>query len=271
LPGTSPDNRNEPLENTRRRIVIPIKGGKKGNAGSSSSSFSFKRTIKGPARQRSILGKIVLVAFALVVIVVLLAAGGGFFWWQHYKTTPAYSLAVLVDAAQRNDMATVQSIIDTDQVVQNFAGEVTEKAASRYGGALGNGAREQIQALTPALLPRIKESVSTALAERVKEISSKADHKPFILVALGLPYLVDVAVTGDSAKATTLVENQTVELQMSRADERWKIVAYRDEALVQRAIDQVIKDLPAVGVSGDKKPAPRQLKGLPRLREPKLN
>jgi hypothetical protein len=104
----------------------------------------------------------------------------------------------------------------------------------------------------------------------VKEISSKADHKPFILVALGLPYLVNIAVTGDSAKATTLVDNQTVELQMSRADDRWKIVAYRDDALVQRAIDQVIKDLPAVGV-GDKKPSAKQMKGLPRLREPKLN
>jgi hypothetical protein len=68
-----------------------------------------------------------------------------------------------------------------------------------------------------------------------------------------------------------VVDNQTVELQMSRAGDRWKIVAYRDEALVQRAIDQVIKDLPAVGVGGNKKPTVKQMKGLPRLREPRIN
>ena len=47
---------------------------------------------------------------------------GAFLWWQHYQTTPAYSLAVLVDAAQRNDMTGVDKIVDTDKIVDNFAG-----------------------------------------------------------------------------------------------------------------------------------------------------
>jgi hypothetical protein len=202
----------------------------------------------------------------LLAVFVLLVAGGIFFWWQHYKTTPSYSLAVLVDAGQRNDLATVQSLVDTDQVVKNFTGEVIDKAASRYGMALGDGGREKIQALAPTLVPRLKESVNAALGARIKEISEKAEHKPFILVALGLPYFVNVDVTGDNAKATVQVKNQAVELDLSRSTDGWKVIGYHDEVLVQRAIDQVIKDLPAVG--GDRKPAapPKATRGLPPLR-----
>jgi hypothetical protein len=108
--------------------------------------------------------------------------------------------------------------------------------------------------------------VNAALGARIKEISEKAEHKPFILVALGLPYFVNVDVTGDNAKATVQVKNQAVELDLSRSTDGWKVIGYHDEVLVQRAIDQVIKDLPAVG--GDRKPAtpPKLIKGLPPLR-----
>lgn len=213
------------------------------------------------------MGKILAILGISAVLVLLLIAGGMFFWWQHYKSTPAYTLALLVDAAQRNDTASVQSIVDTDTIVKNLASEVTDKAASRYGLALGGGAREQIEKMTPTLLPRIKESVNAAIMTRVKEISEKADHKPFILVALGLPYVVNVVVDGD--KATATVSNQPVELDLMRAETGWKIVGYHDDELVQRAIDEIIKDLPAVGAGGERKPTEsRKLKGLPALRIP---
>jgi hypothetical protein len=262
-----PADSNQPAENPRRRIVIPLGSGKKKSRPSVSQTVSQDRTASvAPPAKRSRLVRILGVLALLLVVIVIVVAGGIFFWWQHYKTTPSYSLAVLVDAGQRNDLATVQSLVDTDQVVKNFTGEVIDKAASRYGMALGDGGREKIQALASTFVPRLKESVNAALGARIKEISEKAEHKPFILVALGLPYFVNVDVTGDNAKATVQVRNQAVELDLSRSTDGWKVIGYHDEVLVQRAIDQVIKDLPAVG--GDRKPAPlpKLIKGLPPLR-----
>jgi hypothetical protein len=262
---------NQPNEGSRRRIVIPL-GQKQAGAPAKASvkANGQKRASNSPRRSR--VGKILAVLGITVVAIVLLAAGGIFFWWQHYKTTPAYSLALLVDAAQRDDMATVDTIIDTDKIVDNFAGEVTDKAASRYGMALGPGARQQIEILAPKLLPAIRQNARAALVTRVKEISQQADRKPFIIVALGLPYLVNVEVNGDTAKATAVVQGQQVELDLSRAVDGWKVVAFRDEQLVQRAIDQVIKDLPVIGLGSDNRTtgAPKHSKGMPPLREPKL-
>ncbi len=213
-----------------------------------------------------------VMAISLFAIIIL-TAGGLYFWWQHYTTTPSYSLALLVDAAQRNDMAAVDTIVDTDKVVENFAGEVIDKAVGRYGVALGSGLRPQIEALTPKLLPAIKEGARAALVARVKEISAQANQKPFVLIALGLPYFVKVEVRGDTAQTTAVVRNQQVQLGLARAGNRWKVVAMRDEALVQRSIDQVIKNMPVIGLDNEKKaPEPRRnrriLSGIPDLRLP---
>jgi hypothetical protein len=198
---------------------------------------------------------------------VLFVAGGIFLWWQHYQTTPAYSLAVLVDAAQRNDMATVDTILDTDQIVDNFAGQVTDKAASRYGGALAGLARKQIESLAPQLMPTIRENFRDALVIRVKEISAKGGHKPFIVLAIALPYFMNVAVSGDTAKASALVQDQQVELDLRRAGDSWKVMAVRDDALVQRIIDQVVKELPVIG-QGDQFDIRKRIRKLPPIPRP---
>ena len=155
-----------------------------------------------------------------------------FFWWRHYQTTPAYSLAVLVDAAQRNDMATVDTIADMDKIVDNFAAQVTDKAAGRYGVALSGDMRKQIEALAPKLLPAIRQNVRDAVAARVKEITANSGHQPFIVLAVGLPYFVNVHCRRRRyAKATAVVQDQQVELELARAANGWKVVALRDDAL----------------------------------------
>jgi hypothetical protein len=238
---------------TRRRLVIALDRGQQ---------VPYR---PGPAAPRKRRAAKVLAILGIGVLVVLLGvAVGVFFWWQHYKTTPAYSLALLVDAAQRNDMATVDKIVDTDKIVDNFAAQVTEKAAGRYGAALSATVRKQIEALVPSLLPAIKQSVRDGVAARVKEISeNNAGQKPFIIVALALPYVVNITENGDTAKATAIVHDQRAECDMQRDGDGWKVVAVRDDTLVQRIVDQVIKDLPAIG-QGDEQVIRKSLKNLPR-------
>lgn len=209
------------------------------------------------------MGKILAIIGILLVVVIAAGVLGAFLWWQHYKTTPAYSIALLVDAAQRNDMDAVDKIVDSDKIVDNFATLVSEKAAGRYGAALSNSVRKQIEALVPGLLPAIKQQVRDGVAARVKEISQNADKKPFIVVALGVPYLVNISTEGDKARATAVIRDQQVELDMQRDGDGWKVVAVHDDALLQRIVDEVIKGLPAIG-AGNELDLRKQLKKLPR-------
>ena len=243
-----PADENQSPEGSRRRIVIPLNRQPPGAYAGRVPDAKGSRNPRAPGSPRkSRVVKILSILGIFIVALVLFAAGGIFLWWQHYETTPAYSLALLVDAAQRNDMATMDTIIDTDQIVDNFGGQVKDQAANRYGIALGGVARKQIELLAPRLMPTIRQNLRDALATRVKELSENGGHKPFVVVAIGLPYFVNIAASGDTAKATATVHDQPVELSMQRSGNGWKVVAFKDDALVQRIIDQVVKDLPAIG------------------------
>ena len=236
----------------RRRLVIALDRGKQA---------SYRPGPGAPRKRRA--RKVLAILGIGALVVFLCVAAGAFFWWQHYKTTPAYSLALLVDAAQRNDMATVDKIVDTDKIVDNFAAKVTEKTAGRYGVALSNSMRKQIESRVPSLLSAIRQSVRDGIAARVKEISENAQQKPFIIVAVALPFFVNITENGDTAKATMIIHDSRVEGEMQRDDQAWKLVAVQDDALVQRIVDQVIKDLPAIG-EGDQGVIRKNLKNLRR-------
>ncbi|MBV9211574.1 MAG: DUF2939 domain-containing protein [Acidobacteria bacterium] len=211
------------------------------------------------SRGSKILGVIALVLLGLIVGL----AVGGYFWWQSYKTKPAYSLALLVDAVQRNDTAAFDQIVDTDKIVDNFVPQVTEKAFGRYSSALTAPLRGQIESLIPTLLPGVKQKVHEEVVAQVKELSAKAEGKPFVLVALGLPYAVDIKQENDSAKVGVTLKDRPVTLAMQRNGERWKIVSITDDTLAARIVDSIAKDLPAVGSQLEKEVRKNLKKNLP--------
>jgi BMFP domain-containing protein YqiC len=259
----TPPNDQRP-ESARRRIVVPL-GQPPAGAGARSVPRAATPVIRTARKGR--IGK-VLAILALLFVVVLLAVGvGAFLWWQHYQTTPPYSLALLVDAAQRNDMPAVDLIVDTDKIVDNLAAQVMEKAAGRYGGALSGEVNKTIRARVPALLPVIKQQVRSAVTERVRQLSAKADQKPFVVIALAIPYFVTVTTEGDKASAITSIHDQQVKLDLEHSGTVWKVVAVHDDALVQQLVDQVIKELPAIGPNIDSE-IKKNLRQLPQIRIP---
>jgi hypothetical protein len=187
-----------------------------------------------------------LVGLALVVIILGVALGA-FLWWQNYKTKPAYSLALLVDAVQNNDEATFNELVDTDKVVENFVPQVTEKAIGRYAAALTAPVRKQVEALVPKLLPGVKAQVREEVSKKIKELSARAEGKPFFLIALGMPWVVDVKEDGDTAQVMANLNDRQVELTMVRNESRWKIVAVKDDVMAAQLVDRIVKDLPAIG------------------------
>jgi hypothetical protein len=184
---------------------------------------------------------------AFLIALVILVAAGGYLWWRHYQTTPAYSLALLIDAGQRNDMAALEKHIDDEEIAKNMMASVSEKAAGRYGVALSGSLRSQIDKLLPSLGPRLKQTVHEEVAREIKEFAAQSTSKPFIVVALAVPTMATITTKGDTAKASATIRDRTIELSLHRDGDLWKVVGVNDDVLVQRVVDDIVKELPAIG------------------------
>ena len=191
--------------------------------------------------------KVVAILLVLIFLCFVGLAVGGFFWWRHYQTTPAYSVALIIDAAQRDDMVAFGKQVDDDAVARNLVSEVSKRASDRYGVALNNSLQRQIDFMIPSLIPRFKDTIHQEVAKELKEIAAKSEPKPFIIVAIAVQRLVTITSQGDNARATAQMPNRTIELGLQRSGDQWKVTELKDEVLVQRVVDGVMKDLPAIG------------------------
>lgn len=221
-----------------------------------------------PARGSSGARILLIVTIVFGVLLIGLIAGG-YFYWQSYKTRPAYTLALLVDASQRNDQAAFDQIVDTDKIVQNFVPQVTEKAIGRYASALTAPLRKQVEQLVPKLLPGVKQQVHDEVTRHVKELSERAGNWPFPIMALGVPYVVDIKEEGDAATVDVTLKERPVQLTMQRNGEQWKIVAVKDDALATRIVDDIAKNLPAIGSELEREIRKNLPAGVPNI--PLLN
>lgn len=216
-----------------QRIVINLDGPK------------TEGTKAGRKRRRwpRVLAILALLGFVIFVV----AAAGGFFWWRHYQSTPAYTLTLLVDAAQRNDLAEFQKHLDDDQLAKNMVASVSQKAAGRYGYALNSSLQQQIDSLVPSVLPRLQQTIHDELVKEVQAFASKSEPRPFIVLLVTVPSLVNVTTEGDIAKAKVSVSDRAIEITMQRYGDRWKVTEFKDDLVVQHIVDSVMKELPAIG------------------------
>ncbi|HJP94562.1 MAG TPA: hypothetical protein VJ875_21550 [Pyrinomonadaceae bacterium] len=198
-------------------------------------------------RKRRRWPRVLAILAVLVLVFVVVTAAGGFFWWRHYQTTPAYTLALMIDAAQRNDAVELQKRIDDDEVAKNMMASVSQKAASRYGFALNSSIQSQIDKVVPSLLPQLKQTIQDEVVNEIKEFASKSEPRPFIYLLVAVPSLINVTTEGDTAKATTKMNDRPIELTMRRDADRWKVTGFNDDVVVQHVVDNVMKELPAIG------------------------
>lgn len=190
--------------------------------------------------------KLLVGCVGALLLVGIAASLIAFLWWQSYKTGPAYSLALLVDAVQRDDKAMFDELVDTDSVVKNFVPQVTEKAIGRYASGITAPLRKQIETLVPTLLPSVKQRVRDEVTKQIKTLAARAEGKPFILIALGMPYEVEIKEEGDTAHVAANLNNRPTELTMQRKGDLWKIVAVKDDTLATQIVDNIAKDLPSI-------------------------
>src|SRR5690242_10010915 len=107
-----------------QRIVINL------DAPSSDGPTQKRAVARGKRRRWP---KVLAVLFTLFLVVVGVVTIGGFFVWRYFQSTPAYALSVMIDAAQRGDVAEFEKRLDTDEIAKNMVASVSQKAGARYG------------------------------------------------------------------------------------------------------------------------------------------
>lgn len=187
-----------------------------------------------------------LALLLIVVLVILLVPPvGAFFWWQHFKSSPAYYLAMLVDAVHRNDKATVDQIVAMDQITDNFASQVTQSVLSQNSSA-ADAERKKLESSLTGLAPTIKQKVRDEVEKQVKDEAALSAGKSLLTIALALYYKGGIKQTGNSATVTPQAHAVAWTLQRSDAG-AWTIVALKDETLAAQIQDQVTSELPTTG------------------------
>ena len=189
----------------------------------------------------------------IIAVVMLLLAGGvaagGYLWWRNYQNSPAYSLAVLADASQRNDNATVDSMLDMDKVTDDFVSQVRKHTAGSYSSALPSDWSAKLDSLITAVTPRLKEQVHEELMKELQRLTAPAAGKPFIGVALAIKYFANIKEENNVATAVVNIKDEHLQLTMQPATTpgRWRITAVQDDKLAKMIADSVKGDLPTSG------------------------
>lgn len=201
--------------------------------------------MSGNKRRRwpRVLGILALVVLVLVVV----AAVGGFLAVRRYQSTPTYALALILDAAQRNDTAEFEKRINDEEIAKNMTASVSQKAAARYGYALNSSLQQQIDSTMPSLLPEVKQAAQDEFFKAMKAFAAAPEQRSFISILGAVPSLMTVTTEGDSAKATGKMAGHDIELAMRRDADGWKVTDVKDEVIVQHIVDNVMKELPAIG------------------------
>lgn len=208
-----------------------------------SRGFASNTVAPKTPKKRRLWLKILLVLASLLLFGAVAAGIAGYWWWTNLQKSPAYSLALLIDAARKDDQPTVEQFLDTNAVIDDFVPQITEKATERYGRGFPPQvvakATKQLQPLLQQILPQIKEIAKREIPRIIKERAAVAPEVSPAVLAMGLERIVNIEQNSDTATVTAELQSRTVELKMQRNGDRWQIVGAKDEALADKIADQV--------------------------------
>lgn len=225
-------------------------------------SFGDYQKPKKKSRAKKILGIIAISFIAILIIGII----GGFFYWQHLKTTPQYSLALLVDAARRDDQAEIDKLVDVDAVVDDFVPQITDKAVELYGRGLAPTVINKLAVAVTPYLPAVKQRAKLEVPDLIREKTKKFENVPFWAIALGAGRILDIQQTGDTANVKSNLQDRPLEVEMKRNGDRWQIVKIKDEEIARRIAEKIGQEIIAAAKNGDVEKAGKQI-GIQNLKD----
>lgn len=195
----------------------------------------------------------------------ILATVAGWLYYQRLKTTPQYSLALLVDAARRDDQKTVNEIVDIDAVVSDFVPQVLKKAADLYGRGVPQAIIDRLAGIAEPIIPAIKDRARGQLAKVIRDRTESFGKVPFFVMVLAADRYLVIETNGDSALVKGR-ENDRLELKMQRSGDRWRVVGINDDQLATDVARSIGQQIFAAAVEGVTDKAGEML-GVPDLKK----
>jgi hypothetical protein len=182
----------------------------------------------------------------MLASVIVIAGVSIFVYYQQLKKTPQYSLALLIDAARRDDKDGFDQLIDTDAVVDDFVGQVMDHAVDLYGRGVPPVVIDKARSLTGPILPIIKSQAHDRLAAAIKVRTKKFANVPFFVMVFAADRYLQIDVNSDIAHVTSKIQDKPIDIKMRRNGDRWQVVGVKDDQLatdVARSIGQELMDL----------------------------
>lgn len=187
-----------------------------------------------------------------IVLLSLVAVTGlaGLLYYQSLKKTPQYSLALLVDAAKRDDKAQVDSLIDINTVVDDFVPQVTDKAIELYGKGLNPKQLSDVTRIAAPILPAVKDRARAELPRVIRERTERFGNVPFFAMVMGADRYLDIKVTGDTALIKSKMADHPLEMTMRRTGDRWQIVGVKDERVATDIARKIGQEIITLAMNG---------------------
>lgn len=242
-------------------------GGKKQEG----ASFNQEKTptfdsLSSSPKKRGAFTKVLSILGILLAAFLLVAGVGGFFYWQSLKSTPQYSLALLVDAARRDDKKMIEQLVDTDAVVDSFVPQITDKAVELYGRNLPPSQLSKVKETAAPLMPAIKQRAREELPRVIREKTQPFESVPWWAIALGANRAVEIRTEGETSFIKSKIPEREIELTMRKNGDLWKVVAIKDDPLARRIAEKIGQELILAATKGSIKKAGEKL-GVQNLQD----
>jgi hypothetical protein len=195
-------------------------------------------------RRRGGIGRVLLIIGLVLLLLVGGAVAGGFFWWRNFQGSPAYTLAVLADAAQRKDTATCDSILNSEKITDDFVAQVRKRLTGSLVDSLWSS---QLDSTLPSVTPKLRETVHDEIIKELERLTAPAKGKPLVLIALVIGRYADIKQENNLANAQVNISGEQLRLTLQPEGNRWRVIAVQDDKLAQEIADGVMKNLPARG------------------------
>ena len=195
-------------------------------------------------RRRGGIGRVLLIIGLVLLVLVGGAVAGGYFWWRHFQGTPAYTLAVLADAAQRKDIATCDSILNSEKITDDFVTQVRQRLTGSVVDSLWS---PKVDSALPSVTPKLRETVHDEIIKELERLTAPAKGKPLVLIALVIGRFADIKQENNIANAQVNISGEQIRLTMQPEGNRWRVIAVQDDKLAKEIADGVMKNLPARG------------------------
>ena len=190
------------------------------------------------------------IAITIIFALVLSSISAGAYYF-HIRSTPEYSMALILDAARSGNKAELERLIDTDAVVDDFVSQVLNQAAKLYGRGVPVEILKRLAESSGVITPAIKGRVEAELPGVLKKEISELSNTPFWMLVIGLDRYAVVTIEGDKAIVRSIDETDRRRITMMRSGGGWKLVAVEDEALAREVATAFGDEIMTVAKDGN--------------------